>query len=51
MLYCVECGCCAGEIGHGWTAWICNDPDEIEPPSIAVYCPHARPKSSATDPT
>ena len=39
ILYCVECGCCAGEIGHGWTAWICNDPDEVDPPTIAVYCP------------
>ena len=38
MLCCIECGCCAGEIGHGWTAWICNDPDELEPPTVAVYC-------------
>ena len=34
----MEC-CCAGEIGDGWTAWICNDPDETDPPTIAVYCP------------
>ena len=39
MLYCEECGCCSGELGTGWTAWLCTDPDGIDEPSIVVYCP------------
>lgn len=43
MLYCVECGCCSGELGMGWVAFRCDDPDPDEPddgrPMIAVYCP------------
>ena len=39
MLYCVECGCCSGELGKGWSAWLCEDPDGIDETSLAVYCP------------
>jgi hypothetical protein len=39
MLYCVECGCCSGELGKGWVAFCCEDPDEIDEPCIVVYCP------------
>ena len=39
MLYCVECGCCSGEIGKGWTAFHCDDPNGSEQPRIALYCP------------
>lgn len=39
VLYREECGCCSGELGAGWTAFVCDDPDEIEEPRIAVYCP------------
>jgi hypothetical protein len=38
VLYCVECGCCSGELGKGWSAFVCEDPDGNDPPSIAVYC-------------
>lgn len=27
MLYCVKCGCCSGELGKGWVAMRCDDPD------------------------
>jgi hypothetical protein len=39
LLYCVECGCCSGDLGKGWTAFVCRDPDELDPPVLAVYCP------------
>ena len=39
MWYCQECGCCSGELGKGWVAYTCQDPDGIEEQSIAVYCP------------
>jgi hypothetical protein len=39
VLYCEECGCCSGELGKGWAAFVCDDPDELEPASIVVYCP------------
>jgi len=43
VLYCVECGCCSGELGKGWVAFRCDDypdPDEGEGgPAVAVYCP------------
>ena len=39
MLYCVECGRCSGELGHGWVAFRCDDQDETEPPALALYCP------------
>jgi hypothetical protein len=42
VLYCVECGCCSGELGKGWVAMRCDDPDPdlIDTgPTIAVYCP------------
>ena len=36
---CAECGCCSGGLGQGWSAWLCQDPDEIDGPSVVVYCP------------
>ena len=42
MLYCVECGCCSGVLGHGWVALRCDDPDPDEgdaEPAVAIYCP------------
>jgi hypothetical protein len=39
VLYCEECGCCSGELGKSWVAYMCNDPDGIDTPRIAVYCP------------
>lgn len=39
MLYCVECGCCSGELGQGWVAYACDDPDGIDESRIAIYCP------------
>lgn len=40
MLYCVECGCCSGEVAKGWTAFCCDDPrDEHAEPALALYCP------------
>jgi hypothetical protein len=39
MLTCVECGCCSGELGRAWSAWLCEDPDGVDEPLIAVYCP------------
>ncbi len=43
MLFCIECGCCSGELGKGWVAFRCDDPDPDEPNDgeamLAVYCP------------
>jgi hypothetical protein len=41
MLYCIECGCCSGELGKGWAAFRCDDPDPDmrDAPEIAIYCP------------
>ena len=45
MLYCVECGCCSGELGKGWVAFRCDEPDPDEgdaEPGVAVYLPAVR---------
>jgi hypothetical protein len=39
VLYCVECGCCSGELAKGWTAFRRDDPNGAEPPGMAFYCP------------
>jgi hypothetical protein len=43
VLYCIECGCCSGELGKGWVAFRCDEPDPDEPDEgrsmIAIYCP------------
>ena len=42
LLYCVECGCCSGELGKGWVALRCDEPDADEPDDgidVAIYCP------------
>ena len=41
VLYCIECGRWSGELGTGWVAMRCDDPDAaaVDEPSIALYCP------------
>jgi len=39
MLYCVACGCCSGELGKGWAAFRCDDPEDGQGPEIAIWCP------------
>jgi hypothetical protein len=39
MLVCQECGCASGELGKGWVAFICEDPDGVDEPCIGTYCP------------
>ena len=39
VLCCVECGCCSGELGRGWVAFRCDDPDDGDGPEIAIWCP------------
>jgi hypothetical protein len=39
VLYCEECGCRSGELGKGWVAYACHDPDGLDEPLIVVYCP------------
>jgi hypothetical protein len=41
VLYCIECGCCSGDLGRGWVATRCDDPspDAGDSPAIAIYCP------------
>ena len=38
-VYCVECGCCSAELGKGWVAFRCDDPEDDEGPEIAIWCP------------
>ena len=35
----LQCGCCSGELGKGWAAFRCDDPDEGQGPEIAIWCP------------
>ena len=51
MLYCVECGCCSGELGKDWVAFRCDDPEHDEDPRSLSGARSARPRSSATGPT
>jgi hypothetical protein len=43
VFHCVECGCSSDELGTGWAAYRCDEPDPDEPadgrPSVALYCP------------
>lgn len=39
MLVCTECGCTCCELGKGWVAYTCLDPDDVDPPALAIYCP------------
>jgi hypothetical protein len=39
VLYCEECGCWSGELGKGWVAYPCRDPDGVDEPQLVVYCP------------
>ena len=39
LLVCEECGCVSGELGRGWVAYVCDDPEQIEPTTLIVYCP------------
>ena len=42
-MHCVECRCISRELGRGWVAYRCDDPDPDQPddgrPIIAFYCP------------
>ena len=51
MLYCEECGCCSGELGKSWVAYMCNDPTGSTSPASSSTAHPAQPPSSATDPT
>ena len=42
VLYCVECGCCSGELGKGWVALTCNDPDGADEPRYRRLLPTLR---------
>ena len=39
MLQCDECGCVSDELGKSWAAFTGEDPDGIEPTSVAIMCP------------
>jgi hypothetical protein len=39
VLRCDECGCVSDELGRSWVAFTGEDPDGIEPTSIAIMCP------------
>ena len=39
MLRCDECGCVSDELGRSWAAFSGEDPDGVEPTSIAIMCP------------
>jgi hypothetical protein len=39
LLRCEECGHASGELGRGWAAFVADDPDDPEPPTIIIYCP------------
>lgn len=36
---CEECGCASDEHAAGWAAFIGEDPDDLEPPCVGVFCP------------
>ena len=39
LLICDECACASDEHGAGWAAFHGEDPDGIEPTSLAIMCP------------
>ena len=39
LLICDECRCASDELASGWVAFSGEDPDRIEPTSIAIMCP------------
>jgi hypothetical protein len=39
LLICDECDCASDELASGWVAFRGEDPDRIEPTSIAIMCP------------
>lgn len=39
LLVCEECGCVNGELGRGWVAYLCEDPDGAGPTTLIIYCP------------
>ena len=41
-MYCVECGCCSGELGKGWVAFRCDDPECDDRPEVANLAPGLR---------
>jgi hypothetical protein len=39
VLRCDECGCTSDELGRLWVAFTGEDPDGVEPTSVAIMCP------------
>jgi len=39
VLVCEECGCSSDERAVGWTAFLGEDPDGLEPSCVGVFCP------------
>jgi hypothetical protein len=39
MLRCIECGAEERETAAGWRAMIAEDPEGVEEPEVAIYCP------------
>jgi hypothetical protein len=39
LLICDESGCASNEYAAGWAAFHGEDPDGIEPTSVAIMCP------------
>jgi len=39
VLRCDECGCASDELGRSWVAFAGEDPDGLEPTSVAIMCP------------
>ena len=39
VLQCDECGCVSDELGRSWVAFTGEDPDGVEPTSVAIMCP------------
>ena len=38
-MICDECGCASDEHASGWAAFHGEDPEGIEPTSVAIMCP------------
>ena len=36
---CDECGCVSDQLGRSWAAFTGEDPDGMEPTTVAIMCP------------
>jgi hypothetical protein len=36
---CEECGCVSDQLGRSWAAFTGEDPDGMEPTTVAIMCP------------